>query len=40
LPATGDRPNSDSIGLFVAGVAFLKRRSFDSIPKSCAESAS
>jgi hypothetical protein len=41
LPATGDRPDSGSIGSFMAGVAFLKRRScFDSTQKSYAESVS
>jgi hypothetical protein len=34
LPATGDKPDSGSIGSFMAGVAFLKQRSFDPMPKS------
>jgi hypothetical protein len=39
-PATGDRPDSGGTGSFMAGVAFLKRRSFDLTPKSYAESVS
>ena len=31
---TGDRPGSGSIGSYMAGVSFLKLRSFDSRPKS------